>query len=114
MLSDEMRYRLMRLLQANPQMSQRQAARELGISVGKVNYCVGALVRKGLIKARRFKNSRNKAAYMYLLTPRGIEEKTDLTLRFLQMRMREYEMLRAEIEEIRKECEAQAAVEIDT
>jgi EPS-associated MarR family transcriptional regulator len=104
-LTDEMRYKLMRLLAANPQMSQRSAARELGISVGKVNYCVQALIRKGLIKATRFKNSSNKAAYMYLLTPRGIEAKTGLTLRFLQMRMREYELLRAEIEQIRRETE---------
>jgi len=105
MLTDEMRYKLMRLLQANPQLSQRDAARELGISVGKVNYCVRALVRRGLIKAQRFKNSRNKAAYMYLLTSRGIEEKAGLTLRFLQKRMQEYELLRAEIEEIRRESE---------
>jgi EPS-associated MarR family transcriptional regulator len=105
MLSDEMRYKLMRLLQANPQMSQRRVARELGISVGKVNYCVQALVRKGLVKARRFKNSRNKAAYSYLLTPRGLEEKTGLTLRFLQVKIREYEVLRAEIAQISAEVD---------
>jgi EPS-associated MarR family transcriptional regulator len=105
MLSDEMRYKLMRLLQADPEMSQRRAARELGISVGKVNYCVQALVRKGLVKARRFKNSRNKAAYSYLLTPRGLEEKSGLTLRFLQMKIREYEVLRAEIEQISAEVD---------
>jgi EPS-associated MarR family transcriptional regulator len=104
-LTDEMRYKLMRLLAANPQMSQRNAARELGISLGKVNYCVQALIRKGLIKATRFKNSSNKAAYRYLLTPRGIEAKTGLTVRFLQMRMREYELLRAEIEQIRRQTE---------
>jgi len=104
MLTDEMRYRLMRLLQANPRLSQREAARELGISLGKVNFCVRALVRAGLIKATRFKNSRNKAAYMYLLTPRGIEAKAGVTLRFLQLRLREYEQLRTEIEQIRSEA----------
>ena len=109
MLSDEMRYKLMRLLEANPRLSQRDAARELGISLGKVNYSVRALVRAGLIKATRFKNSRNKAAYMYLLTPRGIETKAGITLRFLQLRLREYEQLRAEIEQIRREAKGLAS-----
>jgi EPS-associated MarR family transcriptional regulator len=109
MLTDEMRYKLMRLLEANPRLSQREAARDLGISLGKVNFCVRALVRAGLIKATRFKNSRNKAAYMYLLTPRGIETKAALTLRFLQLRLREYEQLQAEIERIRREAEGLAS-----
>jgi len=103
MLAEEMRYRLMRLFEANPMMSQRESARELGISVGKINYCVQALVRKGWVKATRFKNSRNKAAYIYLLTPRGIEGKAGLTVQFLHIKLREYETLRAEIEEIRRE-----------
>jgi EPS-associated MarR family transcriptional regulator len=105
MLGDEVRYKLMRLLETNPGMSQRDAARELGISLGRLNYCVQALIRKGWVKATRFKNSRNKAAYMYLLTPRGIEEKASLTLAFLQVKTREYETLRAEIEQIRQEVE---------
>jgi EPS-associated MarR family transcriptional regulator len=104
MLSDEMRYKLMRLLEANPAISQRDAARALGISVGKVNYCVRALTRKGWVKAAHFKNSHNKAAYRYLLTPRGLEEKAELTVRFLQARVREYEALRAEIEQMREEA----------
>lgn len=105
MQGDEMRYKLMRLLAENPGMSQRDAARALGISLGRLNYCVQALIRKGWVKATRFKNSRNKAAYMYLLTPRGIEEKASLTLEFLQIKMREYETLRAEIEQIRREVD---------
>lgn len=105
MLTDEMRYKLMRLLEANPGMSQRDVARELGISLGKANYCLQALVRKGWIKATNFKNSHNKVAYMYLLTPRGIESKAALTVKYLQIKMREYEALRVEIEEMR--CEAQ-------
>lgn len=108
MSGDEVRYKLMRLLEANPKMSQRDAARELSISLGKVNYCVQALIRKGWIKASRFKNSRSKAAYMYLLTPRGIEEKASLTVEFLQIKMREYEMLRAEIEQMRRDVERRA------
>ena len=105
MLGDETRLKLMRLLEANPQLSQRDAARELGISLGKVNYGLKALIQKGWVKASRFKNSHNKAAYMYLLTPHGIEEKAALTVSFLQLKMREYEALRAEIEQIRREFE---------
>jgi EPS-associated MarR family transcriptional regulator len=105
MLSEEMRYRIMRLLEANPEISQRDAAHQLGVSLGKLNYCVQALIRKGWLKASRFKNSHSKAAYMYLLTPRGIEEKARLTVTFLQIKMREYEDLRTEIEQIRREVE---------
>ncbi len=105
MLTDEMRYKLMRLLEDKPQLSQRAAASELGISVGKVNFCVRALTRQGLIKAKRFKNSRNKAAYIYVLTPRGIERKAHLTLRFLRTKVREYEALRAEIDRVRQDAE---------
>ena len=106
MLSDEMRYKLLKLLDANPRLSQRDVARELDISLGRVNYCLQALVRKGWIKASRFTNSRNKAAYMYLLTPRGMEAKMRLTFEFLRIKLREYETLRDEIEQIRREAEA--------
>ena len=105
MLTDEMRYKLMRLLEANPGTSQRELARELGISLGKTNYCLQALVRKGLVKATNFKNSHNKAAYMYLLTPRGVESKATLTMKYLHIKMREYEALRVEIEEVRREAQ---------
>ncbi len=105
MISDETRYELIRLLEANPEMSQRDVARELGISLGKTNYCLRALTQKGLIKAANFKNSQNRIAYMYLLTPRGIEEKAKLTLRFLQRKMREYEILRVEIKQLQREVE---------
>jgi len=108
LVSDDVRYKLMRLLEANPQMSQRDVARALGISIGKVNYSLRALVRRGWIKAANFTNSRNKAAYMYLLTPSGIDAKASITVRFLQAKMREYEALKAEIEQIRAEAEAAA------
>lgn len=111
MLTDEMRLKLMRLLETNPGMSQRELARTLGISVGRVNYCVQALIRRGLIKAANFKNSRNKTAYMYLLTRQGIEQKAALTLKFLQIKMREYEALRVEIDEMRREAAAHARSE---
>jgi EPS-associated MarR family transcriptional regulator len=103
MLSDEARYSLLRLLEANPAMSQRDVARQLGMSLGKVNFCVQALVEKGMLKATNFKNSQRKAAYMYFLTPRGIEEKAQVTARFLQTKVQEYEELRADIARIREE-----------
>jgi EPS-associated MarR family transcriptional regulator len=108
MLTEEVRYRLLKLLEPNPHLSQREVAKELGISLGKVNYCLRALVEKGWIKATNFKNSRSKAAYMYLLTPRGFEEKARVTARFLQRKVREYEALKTEIEQLRHEAERQA------
>lgn len=108
MLTEEIRYRLLKLLEPNPRLSQRQLARELGISLGKVNYCLNALVAKGWIKVANFKNSRNKSAYMYLLTPRGFEEKARVTARFLQTKMQEYQALKNEIEQVREEAERQA------
>jgi EPS-associated MarR family transcriptional regulator len=104
MHADETGYELMRLLDAQPALSQREAARELGVSLGKLNYCLRALIRKGWLKATRFKNSGNKAAYMYLLTPRGVEEKATLTLEFLRIKTREYQKLRIEIQRIRREA----------
>jgi EPS-associated MarR family transcriptional regulator len=98
---DESYYKVMCLLEANPEMSQRDLARELGVSLGKVNYCLRALTEKGWIKATNFKNSQNKAAYMYLLTPSGIQQRASLAVRFLQAKMEEYEALRAEIRQIR-------------
>jgi EPS-associated MarR family transcriptional regulator len=97
-LTEEVRYKLLRLIESNPQLTQREAARDLGISLGKVNYCLRSLMSRGWVKATNFTNSRNKAAYMYILTPRGIEEKARVTARFLQTKLREYEALRIEIE----------------
>ncbi|MGH8218253.1 MAG: MarR family EPS-associated transcriptional regulator [Steroidobacteraceae bacterium] len=105
MADDETHYQVLRLLDGNPRLSQRDVARALGLSVGKINFCIRALVGKGWVKAINFKNSRKRAAYMYLLTPRGIEHKARLTLRFLQRKVREYEALRAEIEQLRLEID---------
>ncbi|MGB6604142.1 MAG: MarR family EPS-associated transcriptional regulator [Steroidobacteraceae bacterium] len=102
-MSEETRYRVMRLLESDPTLSQRDVARELGISLGKVNFCLQALIRRGWVKAANFKNSRNKAAYMYVLTARGLEAKARLTMRFLVLKMSEYERLRAEIDQMRRE-----------
>jgi EPS-associated MarR family transcriptional regulator len=98
-----MRYKLLKLIEGNPGMSQRRVARELGISLGKVNFCLNSLIQAGLIKVANFKNSHNKAGYMYLLTPRGIKEKARITARFLQWKIREYEALQVEIEQIRSD-----------
>lgn len=105
MLDESTRYRLLKLLEDNPTLSQRQLARELGISLGKVNFCLAALIEKGLLKANNFRNSQNKLAYMYLLTPAGVEEKSRITLQYLKCKMHEYESLRSEIEELRREAE---------
>jgi EPS-associated MarR family transcriptional regulator len=105
LIGDEIRYKLMRLLQANPEMSQRDVARELDISVGKVNYSLRALVGRGWVKVNNFRDSDNKLAYKYLLTPRGIEAKARLTVRFLRAKMDEYETLKMEIEQIRRDAD---------
>ncbi len=101
---DEIHYKVMRLIESNAHLSQREVARELGVSVGKVNYCVRALIDRGFVKARNFKNSNNKVAYMYLMTPRGIREKSRLAMRFLGIKMREYELLRADIERMSQDA----------
>lgn len=106
MLDESIRYRLLKLLEHNPRISQRQLAQELGVSLGKVNFCLTALIDKGLLKANNFRNSQNKLAYMYLLTPAGMEEKAKITLHYLKTKMQEYETLHAEIEDLRREASA--------
>ena len=96
-LVTEAHYRVLRALEANPKLSQRQLATELGISVGKANYCIKALIDKGWVKARNFRTSENKLAYAYLLTPSGIRRKSQLTMRFLEHKRCEFEALRHEI-----------------
>ncbi len=94
----------MRALDVNPNISQRELAEAMGISLGKVNYCLRALVDKGLVKVRNFRNSKNKLAYAYLLTPDGATAKTRLTARFLKRKVAEYEALRREIEQLEREA----------
>lgn len=96
---------MLRLLQENPQLTQRELAEALGVSLGKANFCVRALLDKGLIKLQNFQASRNKLAYAYLLTPAGIAEKGALTARFLTRKMLEFEHLRLEIEALKKEAD---------
>jgi EPS-associated MarR family transcriptional regulator len=101
--NDEIRYRLMKLIRDNPDLSQRDMAERTGVSLGKVNYCLRALIDKGLIKATNFSNSSNKTAYLYKLTPHGIEEKARVTARFLKRKIAEYEILKQEIQELSRE-----------
>lgn len=96
-LATEAHYRVLKALEANPKISQRQLATELGISVGKANYCIKALIDAGWVKARNFQNSNNKLAYAYVLTPSGIHSKSQLMMRFLDHKRREFEALRREI-----------------
>jgi EPS-associated MarR family transcriptional regulator len=103
-LSEENRYKLLKLLDENPEMNQRQIASALGLSLGKVNFCLKAVVEKGWVKAGNFSKSPNKKAYVYLLTLRGIEEKAKVTFDFLERKQSEYESLRQEIEELKDEA----------
>ena len=104
-LSDETRYQLLKYLENNPSASQRALAREFNISLGKVNYCVKALVDRGWVKVQRFRRSNNKMAYVYKITPKGIEAKAEATVRFLNRKLTEYENLQAEIESLREEAQ---------
>src|SRR5688572_1789073 len=86
-LTDELRYQLLAYVAENPETTQRDVASYLGVSVGKVNYCIRALIERGWVKVRNFTNSRRKAAYAYYLTPKGIEAKVRVTFRFLQIKL---------------------------
>jgi len=104
MLTDEYRYKILKILELKPEISQRDLARELDVSLGRVNFCLKALIEKGLLKATNFRNSKNKLAYMYLLTPSGLEAKSVITAHFLKIKMQEYAELENEIQELRREA----------
>ena len=104
-MNEDLSFRALRALQSNPRLSQRQLAQALGISLGKTNYCVRALIERGLVTAQRFRTSNNKLAYAYLLTPEGIETKTRITARFLKRKRAEYDALKAELEQLTAEAE---------
>jgi EPS-associated MarR family transcriptional regulator len=94
---EDVHFRVMRLLEASPDMSQRDLAAHVGISLGSLNYCLKALMEKGFVKLENFQNSKHKFKYVYTLTPAGIAQKVALTGRFLKRKMQEYEALKAEI-----------------
>jgi len=101
--SDEIRYRLLRYLDDHPEASQRELAHHLGVSVGKINYCIRALISRGWVKMRNFRGSKNKLAYAYVLTPKGLDEKISVTSQFLRRKIAEYDAVSDEIERLRRE-----------
>lgn len=102
---DESQFKLLNELSKDNTLSQRDLSKKLGLSLGKVNFVLNALVDKGLVKAKSFKNSKNKLAYMYILTPKGMTQKIKLTYHFLNSKVNEYDVLKNEIKELRKEIE---------
>ena len=96
----DIRLDLLRRLESNPEFTQRELSKEMGVSLGKVNYCIRKLTEKGLVKITNFKHSQNKMGYAYLLTPSGIEEKSRLTFSFLKRKLIEYEVLKKEIAQL--------------
>ena len=112
---EETHFKVMRLLEANPDLNQQGLAKELGLSVGSINYCLKALMERGLVKMKNFATSKNKFGYVYVLTCSGISEKAIITHRFLKRKMDEYEALKAKIETLENElCDQElTAVKVD-
>lgn len=105
-MTDELQHKIFKAISENPNISQRELSRALGISLGKANYCLKALIHKGWLKAQNFKKSKNKFSYAYFLTPIGIEQKAYITVRYLKQKMHEYDEIKVAIEELKKEVEA--------
>ena len=103
-LNDEITYKLLKLIEADPHLSQREIAQKMGVSLGKTNYCLRALIDKGFIKFQNFYKNKKKSAYIYFLTPKGIEEKTEVTYRFLQRKIKEYDNIKVEVERLKDEA----------
>ena len=100
MPNKQSKYQLLKSLEQDANLTQRQLSKELEISLGKVNYCLQSLIQKGFVKINNFKNSKHKIQYSYLLTPKGVAEKTKLTISFLKVRTKEYEELKKEVEKL--------------
>jgi len=101
----EIHYRLLNLLADEPRLRQQDMARMMGISIGKVNYCIAELAREGLIKINRFKNAKSKLPFTYLLTPHGMEEKARITVRFLKRKLEEYDEIKRQIKALTQDVE---------
>lgn len=110
----EIQYRLLKILSKDPNFTQREMAKKMGISLGKVNYCLSELAKKVFIKISRFKSSRNKIRYIYILTPRGLEEKARLTLSFLKRKTLEYKEISRQIRDLAREVEEERLEDIST
>ncbi len=105
-LQEDTHFRVLSLLESQPDLNQREMAKALGVSLGGINYCLRALVAKGLIKMHNFQANENKLGYTYLLTPQGITEKLSLTAKFLQRKQQEYVALRMEIDALQVQVDA--------
>ncbi|HUF09874.1 MAG TPA: MarR family EPS-associated transcriptional regulator [Rhodothermales bacterium] len=108
-MNSEIRYRILKAVEEEPQITQRELASKLGVSVGKVNYCLRALMKKGFVKAKNFKNSSRKRQYMYKLTPQGVSERTRVTIAFLRVKSAEFDEIRAEIDRLEAQLTAEEA-----
>ena len=106
---DMVRFRVLQAIENNPEASQRELARELGVSLGSINFCIKAFVDKGLIKVDSFLKSDNKRGYAYYLTPQGVVEKGEITVEFLNRKKAEYELLKQEIKELKAVVEKQSS-----
>jgi EPS-associated MarR family transcriptional regulator len=111
-MSSELHFRVLRLLETNPYLSQREHSKSLGVSLGGINYCLKALIAKGAVKIESFKNNQNKRAYSYFLTSQGIAEKTALTGSFLKSKMQKYEQLKQEIESLTQKAQIVKEAEV--
>lgn len=104
-MEGEIQYKLLKILEENPDATQRELAAMLGISLGKANYCLRALMTKGWVKMDNFRRNPSKMGYVYLLTQGGIEEKARLAVRFLRHKLKEFDALKAEIERLQLDVE---------
>ncbi len=110
-MEDEIHYKLLKALEENPDVTQRELAARLGISLGKANYCLRAMMARGWVKLDNFRGNPNKMGYVYLLTPKGIKEKARITVRFLRNKLSEFDALKVEIERLRLEVECSGVKE---
>lgn len=110
MQKEEIHYRILKAIEEDPNLSQRELAAKLGVSLGKVNYCLKALIEKGWVKMGNFRRNKNKLRYAYLLTPKGFEEKARVTLAFLKCKQREYDQLVSELQVLRKKADELTAI----
>ena len=108
----EIRYHLLQILSRESELSQRDMAERIGVSLGKVNFCISELAKRGLIEIIRFKSAKNKMPYTYMLTPRGIQEKAILTVRFLKQKLVEYEEIKHQIRQLASELDPEDGVNI--
>ena len=113
-MNSDIHFKLLDILEKNPELSQRLLSRELGISLGSINYCIRALVEKGQVKVHNFKKNSNKIGYVYLLTPQGISEKISMTKEFLRKRIKEYDQLQKEIRQLKNDISSSTIVSSST